>query len=39
MGAGEGAEPRPEAMGDRQDHRPDVARPPGAGETGVHGGV
>ena len=25
MGAGEGTEPRPEAVGDREDHRTDVA--------------
>lgn len=39
MGAGEGAEPRPQAVGDRQDHRPDVAGPVRVREAGVHGGV
>ena len=39
VGLGEGGEPAEEAMGDRQDHRADVARPAGGGEAGVHGRV
>jgi hypothetical protein len=32
-------ESRPEALGDRQDHRADVEGSAGGGEGGVHGGV
>ena len=39
LGLGQVGEPRPEALGDWQDHRADVAGPAGGREGGVHGGV
>ena len=39
MGLGEGCPSRPEAVGDRQDHRSDVEGAVGTGQAGVHGRV
>ena len=39
VGLGEGGEPGPEAVGDREDHRADVAGADGRGEAGVHGRI
>ena len=39
MGLSEGCPPRPEAVGDRQDHRSDVEGAFGTGQAGVHGRV
>ena len=39
MGLSKGRPPRPEAVGDRQDHRSDVEGAVGTGQAGVHGRV
>ena len=35
MGFGEGEQPGPQVVGDRQNHRSDVARTQRRGETGI----
>lgn len=39
VGPSEGTEPGVEAMGDRQNHRPDVARSARGGQDRVRGGL